>query len=927
MIAGPGWGKTTVLRMLTQDHGTDVQWTDARALLDAGTAPGACSGQSLVVVDGLEAVTDADAFLGALGSLTAARDGAPGVVLAGRDCETVRAIAAELGAVVLDESDLRLSALEASQLAQNMGDEYWRDGREILRLTGGWIAGAAEIAFGWSDDWPGQARSTTYFAEHVFADLPAADQAALASFSIIDRVSLGDAIALVGDTAADLWHSLRARRLPLTSVTETELILRPSLQAFLQQWLGERHPGLPDELRVRYLDYLSSTGRFGDAISWCMRLEDSRRAIELMESAAGLGNVEPPSWEMFRAWLAVVGERALLSNDHVASSLIQRLHRDDRGEEASSVARLLRDEGRSEAIIATADPVGRSILMLSLMRPTDDLMQFSKSTRGIAGIEAAGFMLAVMGGDVEVAPPRPNAWEDMATVVRWGLFWQGRLGELLGELPGRDSGPAGDICTVLAAVWAGETARARALWESMDPSFRHRPLESVAGAALHLVEGDLPRARQVMDEACEVARIGTAAFEHAVLGATIDLLEGHSEAVVRDLPERLREMRSYRRLAIAEWGDLILALSHVRLGNRAAALEVLNSCIARMERAGRRLFLSSALMVQLHLANGRADLAEAARIRERLKASALERRAVAWERLVARICQDHALMSWADALDEPIGATVRPAGSMTVARINPFASPPRLDLDGQSLELRRGKFAEIVALLALAGGSMDRAVLIYKLFPETDLRRASNYLRQIIFQFREATGITLSRPSLGVVAWPSGRVLHSADVEFETDARRFLAQKTVNLAGGTWEQFKADLDQASAPYLEKSDLDWVAARRQELAVLYEEAVLVVIRSAFADGDIETVRHFGQSAIRLNPYSEDVYQTVMDAELRFGSGTRGRALYREIFTNLRELDLEPSAALRGIAQRLGITESVPRPSPEPTARDRGSATVT
>lgn len=927
LIAGPGWGKTTALRMFAQEHDVPAQWLDMRAEPgnferarisgspwketgpghDQDPAGGRRWKRSLVI-DGLEAVTELDTAVRELRRLIASPGEAPGLILAGRDCAIVAEIAAQLNAVVLDESDLRLSALEASQLARHMGDEYWHGGQEILRLTGGWVAGAAELALDHHNAGAGPASPVTYFAEHVFAHLPMSEQVTLASFSIIDRISLKEAIALAGGDAEQHWHSLRARRMPLTSVTETELILRPPLQAFLQQWLGEHHRHRLEELRIRYLEYLSSVRRFGDAVSWCMRLEDSRRAVELMESAVGPGNVEPPSWEIFRSWFAAVGERALLSNDRIASSLIRRLHRDDRGEEASSIARFLRDEGRSEAIVQAADPESRSILMLSLMRPTDDLMQFSKATRGVAGIEAAGFMLAVMGGDLEVAPPRPTAWDDMAVVVRWGLLWQGRLAEVLGESPDFNfpeaEGQPGDISLAIAAAWAGETARARELWASMDATAANRPLESVAGAALHLVEGDLLRARQIMDQACEVARISTAAFEFAVLGAAIRLLEGDPGTVVQDLPARLAEMRSYRRLAIAEWGDLVLALCYIRLGNEAAALEVINSCTASMERAGRRLFLSSALMVRLHLANLMDDAETAVRIRDQIKALPVERRAVFWERLVAKICQDPAVTRCVDSFDQPIAVTVRPGSSVAVARINPFTWPPRLDLDGQRLVLKRGKYAELVALLALAGGSLDRTALLYKLFPEADLRHASNYLRQVIFKFRETTGITLSRPSLGVVAWPSGGILQSADLEFETAARRFLAQQPENLAEESWDNFKAVLEEASATYLDKSELEWVVERRQELTVLFEEAVLVVIRSALKAGDIDTVRHFGQHAIRVNPYSEDAYAMLMHAELRAGSKAWGLALYRDAFTNLRELDLEPSATLRTLAQRLG-----------------------
>ncbi|MFD7879878.1 BTAD domain-containing putative transcriptional regulator [Streptomyces sp. NPDC059766] len=927
LAAGPGWGKTRTARNYTAQAAYEVLWLHwcptgregwsdlardaalAASLLDWHASGDRVSREDcLLVIDGLGRTGMSAELRTALTQIREEGGGAR-VLMVGRRSPDLVALLEGLAIPAVGESELRLTMQELSHVAHELRDPYWHDGSELMRLTGGWMRGVLSMLRAESLTEPPPDDLFEYLKEQVFDPLPERLRVALARFSVIDRLDVGVARAIGGEQGAEAWSALRAHPLPLTAVTDTELILRPPFQAFLQTQISEVTSATPKALRMEYLDHMAANGRFGEAISWCMRMEDSHTALNLISERVGRFGGQPPAWDDFAAWTTGVGEKALLSNDEIAAALLRRLHDDDRGEEASSLARMLVDEGRTEAIIAAAEPEVRPILMLSLLRPTDDLMQFSRAARGVPGIQATSYMLAVMGGEIEVAEPAPTAWEDMEVVVRWGNFWQGRLSRVLDTADSSAIGyPRIDIPAVAAAAWAGDLGYAHELWEQLDARSKSHPLESFAGAALRIAEGDFDDARTIMDSAQEVARISTASFEHAVLRSLIRLLEGEPGYAVQELPQRIREMRTYRRLAIAEWATLVLAMAYARRGQYDEAAEVLDPVIASMTKAGRFLFLGAAMRLKAHILDATGDAAGVGTVlRELAERIPFDRRNPYWETLVADLCPVIGQDSVASSLAAVVTST--PAGEgpergwpvKGEAVFDPFGWPAVLEVNGRRAELRRTKYAELLALLVRSGGRADRRKVLNQLFPEADRKRASNHLRQIIFKLRESTGIVLERAEPDFIVWPRALTLTGLDMEFETQVRAFVSADARDASRNR--EVLAMLERGKSAYLEGSDLDWVVERREQLSVLFEEAAVRVIDDALRLGDVETVRAFGQHALHLNPYAEELYQAMMEAELRFGSRPRGLALYRDAYTKLRELDLDPSPALRALALKL------------------------
>ena len=92
-------------------------------------------------------------------------------------------------------------------------------------------------------------------------------------------------------------------------------------------------------------------------------------------------------------------------------------------------------------------------------------------------------------------------------------------------------------------------------------------------------------------------------------------------------------------------------------------------------------------------------------------------------------------------------------------------------------------------------------------------------------------------------------------------------------------------------------------RRQLLNVLFEEGVARLLRHPECSEDLEVVRSYGDRAVALSPYSEDIYQLMIEAELSSGSSARARAIYRRAVYAMKDLGLEPSGEIRMLARKI------------------------
>lgn len=938
VLAAAGWGKTTaawqyatsqeraVVWHTVGDHAADElhqlllacpdAWLGAGSVPRPGPPqpsgdpfdvlrelPGTGREYLLVLDDAHQVLRDPPALAilaGLLADLPAGLD----VLLVTRDHlgQALRGAAGMAGYTVLSEADLRMTAREAAELQSLRSGATRMGAAEVLSQTGGWIAGASMFA---RFD-PGDQRLYDVLFEYIESEvagpLTEAERTLLRRTSILPRVTVEDARVMADEAAEPAWLRLRGRVLPLVQSTEAELTYRAPLRAYLQDRLAREDPGALPRLRVRYRDHLVATGRLDEAITWCIDMGDPAHAIVLMEQSALRRYDKMPPWTDVAGWMHAVGEDALLASDVLAGTVIRVLHHDRRIDEATSLILKLRDDARMKAILA-ADPALLPVVLWSLHRRPDDAFGFIRMARGGGyRIDAIGYMLAATGGTTPTEPPIAATWGEMATIVHWGMIWQGRLTEVLDSATDSPDAFEDNANLVLAALWAGRPELAASAWSHIPEPRRARPHAVFAQAAMRLSEGAYDDGLRLLREGMAAARRTTADADFEVLIAYLTLKHGAAAKAIDLLEARIPEFLQRDRLAIAEWAQFTLALAHLDAGAPERAARLLAECTRTMQKAGRYLLLAAARRAQAEAALRLGDIQRArALLADLPPAGPAALGSPYWEAEVSALCtatRDADLAVTAPAA----AATARPAVVVTSggsAYLNTFGDPAVLTVDGEVNVLRRTKLAELVADLAVHGGTTDRVALQLRMFPDADRRHAGNHFRQVLFKLRELAGVTLGRPTPDTVSWPAGSTLTASDTEFERQMRLVLGHPAK--AAADPERLRAVLDIASGVYLPASELDWAAERRNYLSMLYEEGVTFLLDWAFSKEQLDLIREYGARATQLNPYTEHLYLLMMRAELKWGQPARARAIYRRAHDALRELGLEPSAEMRQLAQ--------------------------
>jgi DNA-binding SARP family transcriptional activator len=906
ILAAPGWGKTTVASQYALSRDTPVVWIScaSEAPEGGGNALGSLvraweEGRDLdvtVVLDDAQDLLDDAAGAEALRRLVELRPVGVRVLI----CSTRhlgRALAGPGGEVacsLITERELRLTARDARRLQSVVS------AAELLKDTGGWFAGAVLIAQGAGKgrtDPRATVRLNRLIRSAVLEQLPPQEQAFLSQTAILPTVSPGDARALVGEEADALLHSVRRRVLPLMQITDDALIYRRPLREVLLADLSLDDEELIDQLSNRHLEYLQATGRTREAVEWCVAAGDRSGAVRVVERAvAGLPN-RTPTQDQIAEWLQILGPDTALGSDTIAGAAIRRLHADRRTNEAAALIRQLVADDRMDRILRTNPDLHSTVLWCLHDRP-DDALTYLSEEFGSYRIDAVSYMVSVLGATVPVEPPLQASWGELAPLVHWGMIWQGRLDEVIDSATDSRSAFEDNPNVVIAALWNGMPDIARRAWERIPADRNERPQAHLAQAAFHLVNGE-------SDDALAILEAGRAEAEQAGQASTFDVLhayvlvrKGEASRAIPALTPRMPTIKGGGHRAVAEWARLVLGLAHLRAGDLTAAETYLVEALDGMRPAGRLLLAAATerALAEVRLRNGEpAETAVAGLSAESVRAGLSGHIGSRfWEGEVAAITPlvAAALAERSEPEPEPVVE-----GAPDAAVLHTFGDPTVLEIGAARNVLRRLKLVELIADMALHGGSIDRDLLQERLFPDVDRPRASNYFRQVVFKIRELIGVALRREG-NVLIWPEEIPLRATDIEFE---ERIAG---MHPDGSGPEQIRAAFDLAPALYLPASELPWVVERRNHLGLLYEKAVVTELHKAFRAGDLELIRDYGARAIAINPYAEDLYVLMIRAENEWGSVARGRAMFRAALESMKDLGIDVSDELRDAAQQLG-----------------------
>jgi DNA-binding SARP family transcriptional activator len=105
--------------------------------------------------------------------------------------------------------------------------------------------------------------------------------------------------------------------------------------------------------------------------------------------------------------------------------------------------------------------------------------------------------------------------------------------------------------------------------------------------------------------------------------------------------------------------------------------------------------------------------------------------------------------------------------------------PPRIELEGEAVALKRRKVLALLAYLAVTARPHDRDHLAELLYPEVDRDRAAAGLRQSLSYLRESLGARWVESGPREVSLPHGKGLYLDVAEF-----RHLLKRAGPAAGG-----------------------------------------------------------------------------------------------------------------------------------------------
>ena len=938
LLAGHGWGKSTLAGAIAAEFDGAVAGARCGDLVQGGLAEAvdrlrAEGGPALLVVDDAECLaSDVDA-IALLAELTEApgRDGIAlllctsepiGELLAG-DAFDEDGIGTRIP--VLTPRDLRFSMGEVEGMRARSAATSPLPATDVLRLTGGWPRGVREAV-------QLEARNPRILdllddaiESSVLTALTSTERHFLLRVAALAPVDRAAAIAVLGRDVNDSWRAVDRKQLPLVTVDAEQISMRRPLLDYFRSELARELPGATQRLRADYLAYLRSMGRLVEVVDWHLDRGSRSEALDLIAEYVRTGADVDMAEPAFERWIKALGLDALLANDDSAGMMIRILHRRQQTEQAAMLAQQLIDDDRMDSMLE-ADPDLRPVVMYVLHNRPQVALQLLPEARGSHALGAFAYSVAATGDTEPVEPPDRSEWGDLAIHVLWGMIWQGRLADAIDSVTEGRTITDANASLVLAALWSDRTELADDAYRQV-PKGDGYPWAQFAQAAIALYRSEFDKGLRILGNAMPSAQRTQAAPTFETLASYLVLKSGDAGRAIRSVEARLPQHLSSGRHAIAEWSQVILALSYLDRERPEEAAQVLEAAIPAMEQAERLLLLATA---RIAYAETQARTgASTAVLRQLLEAAVTapagigspywEREARSYGRELRRLglIADGAGVAGSSASDAGRGAEPRSERLGVAAvpqqhsgRLSAYEKPPVLELDGVSHPLGRTKLAELVADLAVRGGVVDRAGLQVRLFPDVGQRSAGNHFRQVLFKLRELTGVVLDRPSRSEIGWPSPETLTSSDLEFEGRMRPLLADDQADV-----EALRASLDVMSGPYLPASELAWVSERRQLLNLLFEEGVARMLRHPAAVDDLDLIRDYGHRAVLLSPYSEEIYRLMIEAELDRGSAARARAVYGRAVDAMQDLGLEPSGEIQILARRLRE-----RSSPERVTRE-------
>jgi LuxR family transcriptional regulator, maltose regulon positive regulatory protein len=788
----------------------------------------------------------------------------------------------------------------------------------IYSSTGGWVAGVAlATRFGVGNE-PDLRDLSTYFDRQVLEPLPADERDFLLDTSVTDVVTKDVAVALCGPDGQRLLAAVSARHLPATSTTSTAIVCHSLFRSFLSAKLLETRPERHVQLMRAYAEHLAATRQHEDATEIFLSIGELAAGVETATLALpSLFN--RADWSVVSRWLDTFGEERVGANPVLIGAQIRAGHGLREFERTRSMIRRMDREGRLRAVVE-ADPSLLATAAWVLQPNPQEALSLLDKYDGDHRADVVRYMIETLIGTRPAMPPLVQDFADVERLMSWGLFVQGRLGDLARLESTDDDSPVLNPNVILAAALRGNVDNARRLWSRVPAEVRERAQSRFIVGMCELISGNHALAVEHLRKAqAESQRSGFwLGGVYEIFLGYLTLVDDRPETAIDQLLPVLEEMSRASQTAYSEWAQCFLGLSYLGVGRTAEARLILREVVTSMTRSHRRLLLSMAAagLSEAEARSGDEDAAhEAAEVAHQgavmtgtfsLLVQVVRMFPDVQRREVARGPEDS---RWRRLVVSP---SVRPpaveirqqADAGVTLRIQPFGRDRELYVDGVAANIGRTKILELVAAVALHPHGINRAQLQQRLFPEADPRNGGNHFRQIAHKLRHSTGVILERRN-NLVLFPSSVTLIADDIESE----RLLAAANSSTGEERIEKLRTALNLPTGPYLEGSTLPWVEERRNYLGVIYEEGRLELATLYLELSQPEAAREECEAVLDANRYSDPAYRLLVEIERRVGSESSALAAYRRAATALQELGLRPGDARR-LMQRIPPATATP-----------------
>jgi DNA-binding SARP family transcriptional activator len=805
----------------------------------------------------------------------------------------------------IGDTALNLTFEETAECAGQLGASP-ETAERIFASTGGWAAGVAFASrFGVGEE-PNFRDLSAYFGHRVLSLLPEEEQRFLLDTSVTDVVTRDVAVALCGPGGPRLWSAVSARHLPATSTTSSAIVIHSLFRTFLQRRLVETEPARHAQLLAAYARHLAATRQFKDATDVWVSLGDLDQARD--SAAAALPTLfADADWPVIMRWLDAFGESRVHSDPQLIGAYVRAVHGVREFERARTLVRRLDREGRLRAAIEL-DPALLSTAAWALQARPQEALSLLDKYEGDARADVVRYMIEVTIATRPVPPPDARDLPDVERLLSWGLFLQGRLGELARMGPVDDTTAVLNPNIVLAPAFLENTEAAAALWQRVPPEIRERAHSRFIAGMIALSTSGHAEARHHLELAVADSQREGFSLQpvYEIFLGYLHLTDHGPEAAIARLEPVLEELSRTGQAAYAEMAQCFLGLAYLRADRATEARLILGEAVASMSRCQRRLLLpmaaaglseAEARLGELEAASEAAELAYHVSMLTcsfSVLVQAVHLFPDVQRRQLARFPDDS---RWRRLVVAPSvrrrahGTQPEVADGATLV-LQPFGRQRDLIVDGEPARIGRTKILELVACLSLHPRGIDRFELQRRLFPEADQRSGGNHFRQIAHKLRHTTNVNLERKG-NLVLLPTSLAFTANDLESE----RILGLASAFSGQERRERLEAGLALAVGPYLEGSSLPWVEERRNYLDLVYEEARLELATLLLELGEPDAARQECETVLETNRYSDPSYRILVGIERKVGSESSVLATYRRATEALTELGLRPGDARR------------------------------